>query len=161
MGSLDCRDEPSLNRSPIAGLIPERSNEAFFDFCVLQHMSRMPYFWDPQRAQDYRLKDCRTSDSCFRYPTPFTLPFNCAELEFQNFGTIAVSGFTVRPDINRKEIPKMATAKKAAPKAAKVEKKVTAPAKAAKPVAKAAAKESARFQNSQGDRKAGRTESQS
>jgi hypothetical protein len=34
----------------------------------------------------------------------------------------------------------MATAKKAAPKAAKVEKKVTAPAKAAKPVAKAAAK---------------------
>jgi hypothetical protein len=40
----------------------------------------------------------------------------------------------------QKEIFKMATAKKVAPKAAKVAKTVTAPAKAAKPVAKVAAK---------------------
>ena len=60
-------------------------------------------------------------------------------MEFQNFGTIAFwLHFEVR--YKQKEILKMATAKKVAPKAVKVAKTVTAPAKAAMPVAKVAAK---------------------
>jgi cell division protein FtsB len=128
-----------LNRSRLAGLTAERSNGPFFDFCVLQHLARMPQFLDHQRAQDYRLKNCRTSDSCFSLPTRFTLPFNCVSLAIQIFGTIVV---WPQPETRykQKEIFKMATAKKVAPKAAKVAKTVTAPAKAAKPVAKVAAK---------------------